>query len=95
MVLSPAANWLPEMVMVPTATPPAPPTLLDPSVLLPSLNVAEPVGGALPLAATTLAVSREMEVLLGVTLSGLAVTVVVVEMVGTLTGTVTDPEEAP
>ena len=93
MVLFPVFNWLALTVSDAVAVPPEPERLMTPSDVLPSVKATEPVGVVLPLAAFTVAVSAVLPP--AGMLVGLAVTVVVVEVDGTLTLTVTDPEEAP
>ena len=93
MVLFPAVNRLPETLSDAVAVAPDPMRLAVPSDVLPTVKETEPVGVALPLAAVTVAVRVVLPP--AAMLVGLAVTVVVVETVGAVTVTVTDPEEAP
>jgi hypothetical protein len=63
------------------ALPPDPESVAEPSELSPSVNETDPVGGLVPLAASTVAVSTvdpPAEIV-----AGLAVSVVVVEVTGT------------
>src|ERR1035437_837013 len=82
MVLLPAVNWLANTVSDAVATPPETVRLTIPRDTLPSVNVTDPVGMMLPVLAMTTAVSTVLAP--AVTLAGLAVTVVVVEVTGPL-----------
>ena len=92
MVLLPAASRLPGTLNDAVAAPPDPLRLALPSVVPPTVNATDPMGEMLPLAALTVTVSEVLP--LDVMLVELAVTVVVVAVVGTATLTVTNPEEA-
>lgn len=88
----PAARALPLTVNVATPLPPETARVPLPSSLFPTVKVTVPLGAAVPLAGFTVAVTV-VRALLAI-LAGLAETVVVVAMAGTVTVTVTVPPEA-
>ena len=93
MVLLPTFIELAETLNVAVAMPLEPDRLAAPSKVLPSEKETEPVGVVFPLPALTVAVSVVPPPTTMVV--GLAVTLVVVATAGTVTATVTDPEDAP
>jgi hypothetical protein len=91
MVLTPTVNWLPSTESDAVAAPAEPVRLAAPNAVLPSSKATEPVGVVLPSPALTVAVSMVLP--LAPMLAGSAAATVVVAVTGTLTFTVTDPEE--
>src|ERR1035438_6599934 len=93
MVLFPAASWLPFTVTAAVAEPPEPVKLAEPSVAPPSVKLTEPLGDAVPELARTVAVITVFPA--EVMPAGLAVTLVLVAVAGTVTVRLAVPTEPP
>src|ERR1019366_5032299 len=93
MALLPAASWLPFTVTAAVAEPPEPVRLAEPSAAPPRVKLTEPLGDAVPelartVAAITVFPAEAMP-------AGVAVTLMLVVVAGTVTVIVAVPTEPP